>query len=181
MGKPDVEVKLDDINIDVTSESTLDADLRTELVVSQPIRTESAFAITEPIVTQGSNAINLDIQPIRTESNFAITEPIVSENSSDINLDVKPLVADLCFKLEIGKLPDTCIRRPYQHHFGITLFGVELFGFNFAGEAQTVIENIPKQPQVIGGGQQTVVSHRKDKRAAYRAEPSGGLRIRLQE
>ena len=189
MGKPDVEVKLDDINIDVDSESTIDldsnstinADLRTELVVPEPIRTESAFAITEPIVTQGSNAINLDIQPIRTESNFAITEPIVSENSSDINLDVKPLVADLCFKLEIGKLPDTCIRRPYQHHFGLTLFGVELFGFNFMGEAQTVIENIPKTPQVALGGQQTVSHQAKGKHPSVQVEPNGGLRIRLQE
>ena len=181
MGKPDVEVKLDDINIEVTSDSTMDADLRTELVVPQPIRTESSFAVTEPIVTQSSNTIGLDIEPIRMENAIAITEPIVSENSSDISLDVKPMVADLCFKLEIGKLPDTCIRRPYQHHFGVTLFGVELLGFNFAGESQTVIENIPKKPQVVYGGQQTVAHQTKRRQASVGAEPGGGLRIRLQE
>ena len=181
MGKPDVEVKLDDIHIEVDSDSTIDADFRTELVVPQPIRTESSFAVTEPIVTQSSNSIGLDIKPIRTESAIAITEPIVSENSSNISLDVKPLVADLCFKLEVGKLPDTCIRQPYQHHFGVTIFGIELFGFNFAGESQTVIENIPKKPQVVWGMQQTVAHQTKRKHASVSAEPRGGLRIRLRE
>jgi hypothetical protein len=181
MGKPDVEVKLDDINIDVDSDSVIDADFRAELVVPQPIRMENALTITDPIITQSSSAMALDIQPIRTESAFAITEPIVMENNSNIGLDVKPLVADLCFKLEVGKLPDTCIRRPYQHHFGVTLFGMEVFGFNFVGEAQTVIENIPKKPVVLGGRQHSVAHQGKGKQTAVHAEPRGGLRIRLQD
>ena len=181
MGKPDIEVKLDDINIDVDSDSVIDADFRAELVVPQPIRMENAFTITDPIITQSSSTMGLDIQPIQTESAFAITRPIVMENTSNIGLDVKPLVADLCLKLEVGKLPDTCIRRPYQHHFGLTLFGMEVLGFNFMGEAQTVIENIPKKPLVMGGRQHTVSRQAKGRQTAVQAEPRGGLHIRLQD
>ena len=177
MGKPDVEVKLDDINIDVNSTNTVDADLRTELVVPEPIRTESQLSIPDPIVTQ--HDIGLDIKPLVTESKFAITEPIVSENTSNIGLDVRPLTVDLCFKMEFGPLPQTCIRQPYRHHFGITLFGVEVLGFNFMGESQTVIENIPKKPQVISGGHHTVEQPAAAKRTQNVQPETGGLRIRL--
>ena len=177
MGKPDVEVKLDDINIEVSSDSTVDADFRTELVIPEPIRTESEnrLIIPEPIETN----IGLDVKPLRTESTFAITEPIVSENTSNIGLDIKPMTVDLCFKFDFGELPATCIRQPYQHHFGVTLFGIEIFGFNFTGESQTVIESIPKRPQVAWGGYQMVRQQVRSEQSTVQPSSSGGLRIKL--
>jgi hypothetical protein len=174
-GKGGVEGNIND-GIDVTN--TFDVTLsvpdpiETRIVVPEPIRTESSseFAITQPIVMQNSMA--LDIQPLRTE--LAVTEPIVTESASNIALDVRPMVVDLCFKVEFGDFPATCIRQPYQHHFGITLFGVELLGFNFVGESQTIIDSIPKRPQIAGGTQQRTASH-----SASRAASSQGLHIRL--
>jgi hypothetical protein len=94
-----------------------------------------------------------------------------------MGLDIRPMVMDFCFKFEFGRLPATCIRQPYQHHFGITLFGVELLGFNLAGESRIMIEEPSKQPQVAYGGEERRYSS-SEHRAAPHVDP-GGVRIRV--
>lgn len=122
-----------------------DIDMRTELVLPQPLRTENEsrneLAITEPIAIQSdSNS--------RTE--LAITEPIVSDSTSRMALDVRPLVIDSCTRLEFGPIPPMHIHQPYHRHFGITLFGLEILGFNMSGEEQLIIQSLPDKPHVIG-------------------------------
>lgn len=165
---------LDDINVDF------------ELSIPDPIVTQSTANINT------NNGITLNIpEPIRlaTDSNLRSASTITSDSQirantqSGIALDVRPLTLDVCMKLEFGKLPPTCIRQPYQHHFGITLFGVEMIGFNFVGESRVVIEDVHPAPHVIAGGEQAVHQpheHHKQKRRHAHAEPEGsGLHIRL--
>jgi hypothetical protein len=174
MGGKDVDVNLDNIKVDITSDSNIDADIDSD--TKTDIKSESNIDID----LDGSNLRTELVlpQPFRTESNFAITEPIVMENRSDIGLDVRPMVMDFCFKFEFGDLPSTCIRQPYQHHFGITLFGIEILGFNLAGESRILIEDVVKKPQVVWGGGHDEGRPSK-RRPARQAESDSGLSIRL--
>ena len=132
MGKGgDIDMDVD-ANIDSSSSIEIvgldDIGMSMEIVVPQPIRTEGSntFAITEPIRMENDISADMDVNTVMD------IKPI--QLSNDIDLDIRPLVMDLCFKLEFGGIPPTSIRRPYNHHFGITLFGTEVLGFNFVGE-----------------------------------------------
>ena len=175
MGGKDVDVNLDNIKFDITSDSNIDADIDSD--TKTDIKSESNIDID----LDGSNLRTELVlpQPFRTESNFAITEPIVMENHSDIGLDVRPMVMDFCFKFEFGDLPSTCIRQPYQHHFGITLFGIEILGFNLAGESRVLIEDVVKKPQVVWGGGGHDEGRPSKRRPARQAASDSGLSIRL--
>ena len=113
------------VNVTNSGTTTVDVlgldniDVRTELVLPQPFMAEQVLDLRLP-------------QPLRTEnrSEIAVTEPVVTDNRSRMELDVKPLVVDLCLNLNIGKPPEMCIRQPHNVHFGFTLFGMEIFGFN---------------------------------------------------
>lgn len=102
-------------------------------------------------------------------STLLVPQPI--HTISDARIDVKPLQADLCLTLGIGRVPSVCISKPYHHHFGVTLFGVEVLGMNFSGEDQTMIEDLSSRPQVILGPEHPV-SHGHD-------ADRGGIGIRL--
>lgn len=174
MGK-DVEVNLENIKVDIASDSSITHDSTinstSNITSASNINVDTSNMRTELVLPQ----------PFETRSEFAITEPIVMRNSSDIGLDIRPLVMDFCFKFEFGKLPATCIRQPYQHHFGITLFGMEVLGFNLAGESRIQIEEVQKRPQVAWGGEPTSRgshSPRSGGKSSGGGE-SEGLRIRL--
>jgi hypothetical protein len=79
-------------------------------------------------------------------------------------------------KMSMGPMPPMCIRQPYQHHFGITMFGVEVLGFTFSGESQVIVQDLPQRPQVEWGPAPPVkhVHHRQQQSA-----DSQGLRVRL--
>jgi hypothetical protein len=190
MGKGgDVDMEVD---ADIDSSSSIeivgldDIGMRMEIVVPETIRTEGSntFAITEPIRMENDISADLnttmDIKPIQL--------------SNDIDLDIRPVVMDLCFKLEFGGPPPTCIRQPYNHHFGITLFGTEVLGFNFAGESRIIVDEVPKKPQLVLGGSHAAKHGSSEHRGEYRGEgrgegsdshsggrsgDEGGLRIRL--
>ena len=153
-----------------------DINTTTELILPQPLKTESdsrnELAVTEPIVTQSTSES-------RTE--LAITEPIVTESNSTnrMSLDVQPLVIDTCTKIEFGRLPSTCIRQPYNKHFGITLFGIEIMGFTMSGEEQIIIQDLPEKPKVVWGGEQAAPKP-SAKPASIRPQRDGRLRIRLE-
>lgn len=181
MPSPDVEVKLDDINVDIQSDSTMDIDadidanLRNEIVIPEPIQlnTDSDFA--------------LDVKPLKTDSTFAIPEPIVMDSSSTVGLDIEPMAVDFCFKFELGALPETKIDRPYEHRLGFSVLGQELFSLNLSGSSAIVIKNLPKRPQIIGGGHHAGhgKGHKNKKgKGNYRSEAVGsgksGFNIRLE-
>jgi len=171
MGGKDVDVNLDNIKLDITSDSfinaTMNSDSDIDVKSDSNIKIDTSNIRTELILPQ----------PFRTESHFAITEPIVTESNSNIGLDIRPLVMDFCFKFEFGDPPATCIRQPYQHHFGITLFGIEVLGFNLAGESRILIDEVQKRPQVAWEGEP---AHGHRPRPGPGPEPGpGGLHIRL--
>ena len=158
----------------VNSNSTLDiiglddVDVRTELVLPQPFRTESdsrnELAVTEPV---------------RTE--LAVTEPIRTESTSDnaLTLDVKPVVLDSCTRIEFGPIPPTRVRQPYHRHFGIKLFGIEVLAFTMTGEEQLIIQDLPKQAHVVHGGHHAHDGGKGARHQRRKDGESGRLRIRV--
>ena len=150
------------------------------------------MAIIDPIVTQSTatfnstNGLSLSVpDPIRLETTLRSDSTINSdstvraETNSGIALDIRPLTLDVCMKVEFGRLPPTCIRQPYKHHFGITMFGVEMLGFNFVGESRVVIEDVQSPPHVVWGGEEAVShSHRHTGHHQSHVDDAG-LRIRL--
>lgn len=144
-------------------------DQQIELILPQPFKSESKTELVLP-------------QPFKSESRteLAVTEPIRTESDNTMALDIKPVAVDLCLNLKLGELPPTRIRQPYQQHFGITLFGLEVLGFNVSGESQIVIQDYPKKPQIAWGGEEHVHHEGKHEAQAASAVPeAGGLRIRL--
>lgn len=155
MGTTTVDVVgLDNQKITLSIPDTIKSDSKTELVLPQPFETKTEFTIPEPIETK---------------------------SDSSIALDIKPLAVDLCLNIKLGPLPPTRIRQPYKSHFGLTLFGLELFGFNMSSESEIIIQDLPKQPQVAWGGEGR--GHHTGGHHSHGATPSidsgGGLRIRL--
>jgi hypothetical protein len=106
-------------------------------------------------------------------------KPIVMTNNSNVAMDLKPVQLDFCLKLDFGAPPPMCVRMPYSHHFGITLFGVELLGFNFSGESQTILDELPKKPQVAWGSEKAV-RHTHSRGKHQGGEADSGLRIRIE-
>jgi hypothetical protein len=155
-----VEIEgLDDIKSKITLETPqpLKAETKFEFMLPQPFKTELLLP-----------------QPFKTESKL----------ESKAELDVKPLVFDQCLNVRFGPLPPTCVRQPYQQHFGITLFGVEIWGVTLKGETQTVVDHLPSKPQVVWGGAATAshsaaVPATESVRAEAPLHTRGGLRIRL--
>lgn len=153
-----------------------DINTTTEIILPQPFKTESdsrnELAVTEPIVTQNTSNSRMEL---------AVPEPIVTEskNTNHMSLDVRPLVIDACTKIEFGRLPSTRIRQPYQKHFGITFFGIEVMGFTMSGEEQIIIQDLPEKPKVVWGGEQ-VAPEPSGKRSGRHHQKSGRLRIRLE-
>jgi hypothetical protein len=161
-----------DVDADITSTNSMeivgldDIDMRMEMAFPDPIRSE--FAITQPVQME----TDLDLNTVME------IKPIVMTNNSNVGLDVKPVQLDFCLKLDFGAPPPMCVRMPYSHHFGITLFGVELFGFNFSGESQTILDELPKRPQVAWGGEKAV-KHVSGGHKHHGAASDSGLRIRF--
>ncbi len=164
-----------------------DINMRTELVVPDPIRTENLsrneIAVVEPVtIRSDSNS--------RTE--LAITEPIVTDSTNRMALDIRPLVVDSCMRIEFGAIPPMHIHQPYYRHFGITLFGMEILGFNMSGEEQFIVTAPSEKPRVVGarpgagqrhrqeaGRSETAQSRARGSRDSFSRESSGRLRIHL--
>jgi len=131
----------------------------------------------QPLKSETKSEFNFP-SPIKTETKveLAITQPIRTESKAE--LDIKPLAFDQCLTIRLAPLPPTCIRQPYQQHFGVTLFGVEWLGLNLQGELQTIISDPPRQPQVDWGAEQTA-PHSAAPPARVQPQTGGGLRVRL--
>lgn len=159
-------VHVDNGPITVDADSTVDlvgldnismkTDARHELVIPQPLRTENAST-----VRSDSNST------ARTDSN---TNAVV---------DLKPLAVDLCLSTS-SKLPHGQVQQPFNYHFGMTLFGVELWGFNLGGQSSVILDDLPKRPAISWPAQHNVAAaptpSRPDDAPVMQG---GGLRIRV--
>jgi hypothetical protein len=153
--------------VDVVGLNDIKADVKLEL--PQPFKTDSTSTLDiKPLKTDLEAATRLAIEPLKTDSSLAV--------------DLKPAVVDLCLTLNVGKVPSLCIRQPYRHKIGFTLYGVEIWGFSFSGEQETMVDELAPRPQVATGGIAAAWPPAQAAAPAKIEPPSataGGLRIRL--
>jgi hypothetical protein len=168
-----------DVNVDVNVPpninltTTADVDLASTSVIDvRPLSLHLDPIHIDPL------AASLHVDPLQTSSKL--------DTDSSMTLDVRPLVVDVCAKLSVGPLPRACIRMPYGHRFGLSLFGVEVIGLSFQGESRLIIDELRKVAQVAWGGESESESehehHSKQpqvEKAVGPAAGAGGLRVRL--
>jgi len=160
-----------DTKIDITSggTTTVDSNNTIDILGLNNIKTEVDLVLPQPFRTNTG---------IDSRTELTITKPIITESSTDLALDIKPMTVDLCLSINFGGIPPTCIQFPYQTHFGITLFGMEVFGFNIAGESRVIIGDLPNRPHVALGGEHKA-ERLTSKHAHSQSEFGGGLRIQF--
>jgi hypothetical protein len=109
---------------------------------------------TTPLVTDMN--IGGTATPLATD--ITLHTPDVLRTRSEITsdsrmfVDLRPVVMDMCATLNFGRVPEVCVRQPYEHRFRMTLFGTEIMAFEFRGENRSYIENMPGRPAVVGAG-----------------------------
>jgi hypothetical protein len=131
-------VGLDDIKADIKE------DIKLEL--PQPFKTEAKNEIDV-------KPLSLEVKPLDLDLDLDVDSDSKTRLTIDpLTIDVRPVVADLCLTANVGKIPNLCVRQPYHHHIGLTLYGTEIWGVTFAGEQQTVVEELDRQPQVAWRG-----------------------------
>lgn len=138
----------------------------------------------------GLDDVNIDIggtdTPLHTITDINVPLPIRSEvdTDSDIRsrLDIEPIQADLCIDVGLTKLPKAHISQPYDSHFGVTVWGAEILGFNWIGQSNIVIDELSHRPHIEPGGRPgghllERPTHRR--RLVVGRDEDGGLHIRL--
>jgi len=136
-------------DVDVTSTSTATVDV----IGLDDIKADVKLELPQPFKTEGTNAVDLkaDVKANVDSNSNSTTHLSIDPLKTDSSLavDLKPAVVDLCLTLNVGKVPSLCIRQPYRHRIGFTLYGVEVFGFSFSGEQETVISELGPRPQTL--------------------------------
>ena len=160
--------------ITVDSDSTVDIvgldDIKITASVPQPIRTESKQELLVP-------------QPIRTESKSESKNDTRLETKSDVDsrsalsVDLKPVALDVCMTSST-KLPQGQISQPFNYHFGLTWFGMEIFGFNLGGESRTILQGLPKKSAIEWPAQQNAAAPAPG-RDDHPTHQHQGLRVRI--
>lgn len=161
-------------SIDITSTSNSVNDITSTSNSTSTADIDSTSNASLQIV--GLDNINVHTKAASDSKNdvrLAITEPIVTDSKAKMEMDIKPLEAQLCLKVGIERLPSTKICNPVERHFGLTLFGQEVIGFNYSEEKRTIIEDLGHRPFVVSGGP---VRHEH----GYN-DSEGRLRIRLDD
>jgi hypothetical protein len=184
-----VDVTLDGgTTVDIVGLDDINVESSTKLEGGDPIKTETKVEGGDPIKTEASSSIEL--KPVEADLDLdtdTVLEVKPLETDSSITVDLKPAVVDLCLTANIGKVPDVCVRQPYEHHVGMTLFGMEIWGFTFSGEQRTTVEGLDRTPKVAGRTGPGAWPPRATEAQAYESPPAaarptrqaGGLRIRL--
>jgi hypothetical protein len=169
-------------DVEVSSSSTNTVDV----VGLNDIKAGVTLGLVQPFKTEGLNTYEfkpLEIKPLTTNNtNTYDVRPLKTDSS--LALDLKPAVVDLCLTLNVGKVPSVCIRQPYRHKIGFTLYGVEVWGFSFSGEQETIVAEMPARPQVAVGGTATGWPPARTVEPAKREQPTNeaqgsGLRVRI--
>jgi hypothetical protein len=141
----DIEVAYDPISVNSGPVSVTVAGLNDiKLAVTEPIETKSALTLSVPDPIKTDSTAKLE-----TDSKFALALPDPIRTESKAALDLQPVVLDQCLRLTLGPLPLTRICLPNRQRIGFTLFGTEIFGVTLDGEAQFLIGEPPKHPQVV--------------------------------
>jgi hypothetical protein len=178
-------------DVDVTSSSTNTVDV----VGLNDIKAGITLGLVQPFKTEGLNTYEvkpLEIKPLTTTSTYDV-RPLTTTNTntydikplktdSSLAVDLKPAVVDLCLTMNVGKVPSVCIRQPYRHKIGFSLYGVDVWAFSFSGEQETVVEEMAPRPQVAvsgpGAAWPTARPPASGKEQPHEAHGSG-LRIRI--
>ena len=141
-GSIDITSTSNSVN-DITSNSTSTADIDSTSTASLQI-----VGLDNVKINTNSNSASDSKNDVR----LAITEPIVTDSTSKMEMDIKPLEAQFCMKVGIERLPSTKIVTPVEKHFGLTLLGREVIGFHYSEEKRTIIEDLGSRPFVVSGG-----------------------------
>ena len=169
-----------DVNITSSSTNSVDVLGLDNLKADLTLHTPDTFK------TDATNTY--DIKPLKSDYTYDI-KPLKSDYTYEIKplqLDVKPVTLDLCMTANVGKVPDLCVRQPYRHRMGFSLYGMEVWGFTLSGEQETVVQEMDRRPQVAIAGAPAswpaAPRHEQD-RDKLKPEPptrtGNGLRIRL--
>lgn len=155
---------------------TVDADSTVEVVGLDNISVTARLEPT-PLRTEARQELVLP-QPLRSESSLDTKSDITSDSRNALSVDLKPVAMDVCLNTSTS-LPRGQIHQPFQYHVGLTLFGLEVFGMNFGGDSRTVLSDLPKKPAIEWPAQQNAPaeSHTEATRGPGRA--AGGLRVRI--
>ena len=146
-------------------------DVSVTLSVPDPITTNSTYTTTSTLLVP--DPVKNDVT---TKSDIGMKSDLTLDvKPLQTTIDVKPLVVDLCYTVNVGRLPETRIRNPYRHHIGLTLFGTEVVGVTFEGEQDTVIEDLHREPMVVEGHEYFEHEHR----GGRRSDDGDGLHIRV--
>ncbi|HEY6796272.1 MAG TPA: hypothetical protein VI248_16475 [Kineosporiaceae bacterium] len=127
---------LDDIRLTTAGENTVHGDARITLdplvstVTVEPLTVDSTLTST-------SN--------LSSTSNLTSTSALTSTST----LDIEPVAVDSCLRLELGPLPPTQVRTPYQQRWSWSVFGVEVFALDLRGSATAHIGADRTPPVVI--------------------------------
>lgn len=161
-------------SVDVTSNSSSVIDANTAATInstsSNDITSNSTNSIDSKATAQ-LQVLGLDDIKLRADTK--------SDSRAQLEMDLKPLQVDLCLKLGLERFPSTKICKPQRQHFAVTLFGVEVVGFNYSSEENTLIEDMAKRPFVVGG--EHVCGPAFSARSAEDCEGDGGVRIHLSD
>lgn len=160
-----VEVKgLNDIKVSIPD--PIKTESKQELIVAQPFKTEAKNDSTAKLET--SSDVDLDVD-------------LDVDSNSTLSVDLKPVALDVCMTSST-KLPQGQITQPFNYHFGLTWFGMEFFGFNFGGQSQMILQDLPKKPAVEWPAQQNAApapgAPCRDDHSPDPARPRG-LRVRI--
>lgn len=119
------------------------------------ITNKNELTVTKPIDLNFTSDAKSDMKSdnksdAKSKLDLAI-EPLKIESDQRSAVDVKPLVIDSCQTsvTKLAPLPPTCIDQPYNHHFGITFLGMELWGFSVNGRSGMVIDNPSRRHALV--------------------------------
>jgi len=173
------------VNVNNSGTTNVDSDSTVTIQGLDDVKTTLDIKLPQPFVTETTTELKLP-QPFKTESRqeLAVTQPIETDSKSAMSLDIRPVTLDLCVNIGISPPTPMTVRQPYHNHFGFTLFGQELFGFNYSGESQVIMQDLTKPPHVAWGG---VEMHERPHRPAMGGPTApreknverSGLRIKL--
>jgi hypothetical protein len=131
-----------DYSVDVNNSGTVGADVTVEGL--DDIKVDSTVTV-KPL----SSTVTLE--PLTTTSTITL-EPTTStvSSSSSVDFDLEPVTVDSCVRVELAPLPPTRVRSPWEQRIGMTVFGVEVLGLTWCGEAETYVEPAPRRPLIAG-------------------------------
>jgi hypothetical protein len=116
-------------------------------------KTDSTLnATTHSDLTANTNSVMKADTSSKLDLNAKTNSVLDTNNALRAEVDLKPFQGDLCLKLKLGldHLPSTSVCRDSSRHFGITLFGVKVIGFDYVSGGNTVVEDLGQRPFVVG-------------------------------